>query len=239
MTLPLFVDVPMAAFRPRWAREYQESYPVPPPSTLFGMLLSLVGVERKDKAQFAGVKLAVAVLESSFQDGIPMRARIFRKFRRVAQNPTKSDPSVDHRPDYDDSRLFRRPDYQELVLWLQFWLWLRDADDHDSNAGDEGRGLVARVRDALMPGNERDAIVRHGALCLGESSHLVNEIREAVPSGVGRLLKLDNTGFLTMPIWTDHEADNSRVDTFSLAEPRQLPSIPPPDCWITVAPSDG
>ena len=218
----------MAAFRPRWAREYQESYPVPPPSTLFGMLLSLVGVERKDKAQFAGVKLAVAVLESSFQDGTPIRARVFRKFRRVAQNPKKSDPLAD-----------RRPDYQELVLWLQFWLWLRDADDDDTNAGDEGRGLTARVRDALTPGDERDAIVRHGALCLGESAHLVNEIREAVPSGVGRLLKRDNTGFLTMPIWTDHEADNSRVDTFSLTEPRQLPSIPPPDCWITVAPRDG
>ena len=49
--LCLFVDVPMSSFRPMWSREYQETYPAPPPSTIYGMLLSLIGVERKEKSE--------------------------------------------------------------------------------------------------------------------------------------------------------------------------------------------
>ncbi len=53
-TESLFVDAPICSFRPNWSREYQDTYPIPPPSTLHGMLLSLVGVNWLDKARFAG-----------------------------------------------------------------------------------------------------------------------------------------------------------------------------------------
>lgn len=56
----LYVSVPVAGFRAPHAREYFETLPVPPPSTLYGMLLSLVGEEQR--ARHEGAELALAML---------------------------------------------------------------------------------------------------------------------------------------------------------------------------------
>ena len=214
--LCLFVDVPMASFRPMWSREYQETYPAPPPSTIYGMLLSLVGTDREQKNDYAGVKLAVALKDQ------PEIGRIFRKFRRVAQSKKNADPLTD-----------RRPDYQELVLWLKFWLWVDGSEAKNP--------LTERICEALDR-EQRKTITRHGALCLGESSHMVNEIKFAVGDAApeeneGRFLVRDKTGFLTMPVWTDHKNDIPHVETFTLLEPELLPAHPlEKEKWIKVAP---
>lgn len=225
--LCLFVDVPMASFRPMWSREYQETYPAPPPSTIYGMLLSLIGVEREDKARHANVKLAVALQDQ------PDIGRVFRKFRRVAQTAgqkTKKNPN----PKPIDPLTERRPDYQELVLWLKFWLWVDDSKAESP--------LTEKISEALDE-KRRGNVIRHGALCLGESSHMVNEIKLAVgdtapTANEGRFLVRDRTGFLTMPVWTDHRNDVPRVETFTLVEPAPLPACPlEEEKWITIAPS--
>ena len=211
-----FCDVPMASFRPMWSREYQETYPAPPPSTIYGMLLSLIGVEREEKARHANVKLAVALQDQ------PDSGRVFRKFRRVAQSRQDADPLTD-----------RRPDYQELVLWLKFWLWI---DDSRAEAP-----LTEKISEALDEKRRRN-VIRHGALSLGESSHMVNEVKLAVGDAAptdkeGRFLVRDRTGFLTMPVWTDHRNDVPRVETFTLLEPAPLPAHPlEEEKWITITP---
>ena len=108
----------MTGLRPMWAREYQETYPAPPPSTVYGMLLSLVGVERGNKNRHAGLHIALALAENTEESLWQRRekGRIFRKFRRVAQSKKNADPLAD-----------RRPDYQELLLGLEFWLWVEDS----------------------------------------------------------------------------------------------------------------
>ena len=60
-TICFFVDVPICAFRPNWSREYQDTFPFPPPATVFGMLLSLAGVDWMEKSNYSGVKLAIAL----------------------------------------------------------------------------------------------------------------------------------------------------------------------------------
>ena len=214
--LCLFVDVPMASFRPMWSREYQETYPAPPPSTIYGMLLSLVGVERGEKTRHVDVKIAMALQDQ------PEVGRIFRKFRRVAQSRKDADPLTD-----------RRPDYQELVLWLKFWLWIDDS---------EARTPLSKELCKALDREQRKNITRHGALCLGESSHMVNEIKLAIGDAgptekEGRFLVRDKTGFLTMPVWTDHKNDVPHVETFTLLEPEPLPAYPlEEEKWITVTP---
>ena len=211
-----FVDVPMTSFRPMWSREHQETYPTPPPSTIYGMLLSLVGVEREQKVDYAGVRLAIALKDQ------PEIGRIFRKFRRVRQSNEEADPLAD-----------RRPNYQELVLWLKFWLWIDDAKAKNP--------LAERICQALDTERRRN-VVRHGALCLGESSNMVNEVKLAVGNVAptkreGRFLVRNKTGFLTMPVWTDHGNDAPHVETFALLEPEPLPPQPgEEEKWITVAP---
>lgn len=208
--LALRVGVPMAGLRPMWAREYQETYPAPPPSTVYGMLLSLVGVERRDKGRHAGLRMALALT------GNTEKGRVFRKFRRVAQSKKNADPLAD-----------RRPDYQELLLGLKFWAWIDDSKAEHP--------LTDKIRMALDP-ERRGEIVRHGALCLGESSHMVNEISVDRPRGQGRFVAPSEQGFLSMPVWSDHRKDRPTLLNFDIRDPEELAGNPPDDCWITVAP---
>ena len=216
----LRVDVPMTGLRPMWAREYQETYPAPPPSTVYGMLLSLVGVEREHKKRHVGLRIAIAMAENAEGSLWQRRekGRIFRKFRRVAQAKKGADPLAD-----------RRPDYQELLLGLEFWLWIDDSQ--------ASHPLCGQVRKALDPAR-RDQIVRHGALCLGESSHMVNEVAEGHPHGRGRFVSPSERGFLSMPVWSDHKENRPTMMNFEVREPEELTDSPPPDCWISVAPRD-
>jgi CRISPR-associated protein Cas5t len=190
------------------------------------MLLSLIGVEREKKERYADVKIAVALQDQ------PEVGRIFRKFRRVGQTKgqkTKKNPN----PKPIDPLTERRPDYQELVLWLKFWLWVDDSEAKNS--------LTEELCKALDK-ERRKTISRHGALCLGESSHMVNEIKIAVgdvtpTENEGRFLVRDRTGFLTMSVWTDHKNDVPHVETFTLLEPEPLPAHPlEKEKWITVSP---
>ena len=208
--LALRVDIPMAGLRPMWAREYQETYPAPPPSTVYGMLLSLVGVERDDKDRHAGLRIALALAGST------EKGRVFRKFRRVAQSKKNADPLAD-----------RRPDYQELLLGLEFWTWIDDSKAEHP--------LTDKIRMALDP-ERRGEIVRHGALCLGESSHMINEISVDRPRGQGRFMAPSEQGFLSMPVWSDHREDRPTLLNFDIRDPEELADNPPNDCWIAVTP---
>ncbi len=115
----LRVDVPVCAFRPYESREYQDTHPVPPPSSVYGMLLSMCGVEREDKDRHSGIAMALAVERE------PTRSRVFRKLRRGS--------------DLEDIR----PDYQDVLIDLKLWIWIATAND----SADEP--LVSCLRRAL------------------------------------------------------------------------------------------
>lgn len=101
----LFVDVPICAFRPYESREYQDTHPFPPPSAVYGMLLSLCGIPRAEKSKHRGVAMALA-LESA-----PERSKVFRKLRRGKELGDL------------------RPDYQDILVGLRMWIWLAQAND--------------------------------------------------------------------------------------------------------------
>lgn len=58
MNLALKIDVPIAS-PTSGSREDRETYPVPPPFTVYGMLLSLVG--ETDRYKHCEVKIALAI----------------------------------------------------------------------------------------------------------------------------------------------------------------------------------
>ena len=103
-SLCLLVEVPVCAFRPYASREYQDTYPVPSPASVYGMLLSLLGVPREDKGRHRGAELALAV------EALPPRSKVFRKLRRG---------------DLEDMR----PDYQDVLTDLRLWVWVRRGDE--------------------------------------------------------------------------------------------------------------
>ena len=184
-------SVPVVSFRPYLSRDYQDTYPVPPPATVFGMLLSLCGITDAGRSDYRATELAIMV------DRVRQPSRVLRKLRR--------DSSADQR----HGRVGYRPDYQELILGLQVWVAMRQ--------GDAPRNLSDRVRDTLA---RPESLNRYGALSLGESTFLVDEVvvcDTAPPSGT--VLHPEDTGPLTLPVWIDYEDPSAtRLRRFGLVE---------------------
>ena len=184
-------SVPVASFRPYLSRDYQDTYPAPPPATVFGMLLSLCGITEAARSDYGGTELAIMV------DRVREPSRVLRKLRR--------DPAS-HR----GRGIARyRPDYQELILGLRAWIAVRQ--------GDAASDLPDCVRDAL---EHPESLDRYGALSLGESTFLVDEIAvcDSPPAG-GTVLHPDDTGSLTLPVWVDYKDPSAtRLQRFGLVE---------------------
>lgn len=186
-TPPIRVEVPVCAFRPYASREYQDTFPIPSPSSVYGMFLSLLGVPREKKTLHRGTEMALAVAE------LPARSKVFRKLRRGQ--------------DLENTR----PDYQDVLMDLTLWVWLRPGADTANPP------LSVRVPTALQPPH---AVNRFGGLSLGESSYLVDVILvDPKPPESLTFLLPDNHGFFCLPVWVDHfTRSNTVVNRFRIAE---------------------
>src|SRR5262245_25403547 len=143
--LGIYVSVPVACFRKGLAREYLETEPLPPPSTSYGFLLSLVGETRRDR--HVGCRISPGLL------GRPAQSVVLRTVWRLKKTPLGS-PGND------------RPDSQQLLTGVEVVMWL----DSSSELPDRGPLLEQRVAEAL---SQPSAVRRFGGLSLGESTHLV------------------------------------------------------------------
>ena len=193
------VTVPVACFRKGLAREYLETEPIPPPSTCYGFLLSLVG--ETDRERHVGVRVCPQLLRS---EGPSV---ILRTVWRVKNKPLGSPGN-------------ERPDYQQLLTGTECVIWL-DSSQEDG----EGATLESRVRDAL---DDPQSIARFGGLSLGESTHLVDEVSllpdDANAEGQAYLVAED--GSLTLPVWIDHVgSEGTRYVTGDLVENATAPPL--------------
>ena len=174
--IALQVEVPVACFRDSRAREYIATYPVPPPSTVYGMLLSTVGEENRLK--HCGVKLAIAMLSET------AKSRVIRKIRRFKERDIHSSKNS-------------KPDYQELLTGIKFVVWI------DATVDKSVPNLAERLHKAMT---DPSSVVRFGNICLGESRDLVNSIDIITNDRQQESLKWltqDEYGELTLPYWVD------------------------------------
>lgn len=217
-TLALRVHVPVACFREPYAREYWASYPLPPPSTVYGMLLSLVG--EVNRLEHTSARIAIARLREAEV------SRVLRTFYRWKEKEITSDKN-------------RTPDWQELLTDVRLGVWVRDGADEPAEA-DAGT-LRARLQGCLT---DPTSVSRFGGLSLGESSHLVDGIwslserppDEAKGERLDQLIAAED-GDLTLPIWPDHVGSKgSRWGRYRLQcgpagptmEPKSFTAILPP-----------
>ncbi len=145
-SIALYVDVPCATFRQSRSREYGKTYLVPPPSTVYGMLLSLVG--ETDSKRHCGVKLAIAMLSQ------PQKSKILKKIRRFKVS-NLSDPRN------------TIPEHQEILTDVRFIVWVESSEEKGTPT------LVERIKHAET---NPASVKRFGCLYLGESNDLVNSI---------------------------------------------------------------
>jgi CRISPR-associated protein Cas5t len=178
MAPAIFVSVPLASFRVAQAREFFETYPVPPPATVYGMLLSLSG--EPDRLRHEGAEVALALVSQ------PERSVVLRTVWRIKDRNVEPGLTPN-----------RRPDFQELLVDIRLKVWVR------SGGSEAAPTLADRVEAGMrVPA----ALQRFGALSLGESTHVVDEVRawRAEDPPRGRVLLMDERGDLTLPVWPDH-----------------------------------
>jgi CRISPR-associated protein Cas5t len=221
--LGLRVTVPIACFRKGLAREYLETEPLPPPSTCYGFLLSLVG--EPQRGRHVGCRVAPVLLNH------PQQSVVLRTVWRVKKAPLGSPGNT-------------RPDYQQLLAPVELVVWLDSRDEANETAG-----LESRVRQSLAT---PAAVTRFGGLSLGESTHLVDEVqtldrylqssrhkrREHEPPG--RAFLLAERGRLTLPVWVDHVGSaGTRYVTGDLVGDWPLERAPDLERMPRIEPSSG
>jgi CRISPR-associated protein Cas5t len=105
--ISLRVSVPVCSFRRPYSREFLESERIPPPSTVYGFILSLVGEE--NRYSYIGTEVAIAITRT------PSVSLVLRTVWRVKNR--KAPPGIGEN---------RRPDYQEILTDLQIAVWVAD-----------------------------------------------------------------------------------------------------------------
>lgn len=205
--MQLYLDCPCTSFPRSFARDYKETYRYPPPSTIYGLLLSLVG----EAEMFAhlGVKLAIGIIGED-----PPISRIVRKQRHHKFSKT-------HMGTYPTSK-FSKPNHHEILTDLQAVVKI------DSSEETATVKLADRIAIALSTPSE---ITRFGGLSLGESWAMVNGVRHyREGDGAIRWLIKDNRGLIGLPIWINRETGQGTFQRFSFAEADEFQE----DCWVTI-----
>jgi CRISPR-associated protein Cas5t len=147
--IALHIEAPYASFRKSYARSFAETYPFPPPATVYGMLLSYVG--EYFRACHVGVKLAFAYKQQ------PRVATTLRKLCRYKYGVASK-----------QSKVGNAPDYVETLCNIEFICWVDSSSEKK-----QARSLEQRLVEAIkMPEN----ITRTGLVCLGLSDDAVNDV---------------------------------------------------------------
>jgi CRISPR-associated protein Cas5t len=200
--LGLHVTVPVACFRKGMAREFLETEPLPPPSTCYGFLLSFVG--EADRFRHVGVRVSPVLLNR------PELSVVLRTVWRVKKATLGSAGNS-------------RPDFQQLLAPVHLLMWLDSSGEVTETPN--ATSLERRVEQAIAhPASIKS---RFGGLCLGESTHMVDEVnlydannpRFADLPAIGNAFLLAERGRLSLPVWVDHVGSaGTRYVTGNLVE---------------------
>jgi CRISPR-associated protein Cas5t len=204
----LYLDCPCTSFPRSFARDFKETYRYPPPSTIYGLLLSLVG--EVDMQAHVGAKIAIGIIGNE-----PPISRIVRKQRHHKFG-------VKHLGTYPSSQ-FSKPNHHELLTDLKIVLQVNS--DEETAAVK----LCDRITIAL---STPDQIMRFGGLSLGESWAMLNGIRAyREEDGEIRWLTKDKRGLIGLPTWINRETTQGTFARFS--SPTNEFSD---DCWVSIIP---
>jgi CRISPR-associated protein Cas5t len=194
----IYVSVPVACFRVPRAREYFETFPCPPPATVYGMLLSMIG--EINRRTHEGAEIAIALLSQ------PHYSVVLRTLWRVKDK--NAGPGLGTN---------RRPDFQELLTDVQLAVWVRKGEQEHRDTS-----LAQRIETAL---SNPVMVSRFGGLSLGESTHLVDSVSRLQSLDLrGRLLVATEDGDLSLPIWPDHVGSNTRWGQYRLSDEANITS---------------
>jgi CRISPR-associated protein Cas5t len=212
--IALHIQVPYGSFRKSYARSFAETYPFPPPATVYGMLLSLVG--ERFRARHSGAKLAFAYASR------PKVATTLRKLSRYKYGvPAKQ------------QQLGNAPDFIETLCDIDFLCWVDSRGERSESM--HRPTLDVRVVQALRSPVE---VTRAGIVCLGLSDDAVDEIALLERSeGIWQWLCPDDMGDIELPVWVDHVgSQHTRWRRFRFDPDRHpITEEPPMERFVQIA----
>lgn len=194
--IALRVRVPFASWRKPHARELLETETLPSPATCYGALLSLVG--ETDRVRHVGARVSVGLFNQ------PVVSTVLRTLWRIKDTHAGQGNGMN-----------ARPDLQQLVIDSDVLLICDSREERDPSSG-----LEFRVLRAMRAPHE---IERFGGWCLGESTHLINDVwllaGEVLPRRC-EVFVLDPGGAVTLPVWVDHVGSRGTRYAVGRIEPR-------------------
>lgn len=207
------VQAPFATFRKSFARSFAETYPVAPPATVYGMLLSLAG--ERFRQEHEGVRLAFAYRS------VPRIATTLRKLSRYKYGVPGKQVQLGH-----------APDYIQTACGLDFLCWVDSSDE----SRQENR-LEERITLAI---EHPERVTRYGVLSLGLSDDLADvRLCEESPGDWHALLPRSD-GPLDLPVWVSHVgAIGTYWNRYELSESGPLTEFPSEDHWTRMIRSHG
>ena len=191
----LEITAPFALFKHSYSREYAGSYSYPPPSTVYGCLLSLVG--ETDMQRHRGVKIAISLCEPAKLTALaskPQNSIVMRTTRRL-KNADLNSPSNS------------KPDFQEILSCIKIIIGVDSSEDINN--------LENRIIQALTCPKTID---RFGGLSLGESRDLIDDIKIIEkPLESLQWLTHNKKGKIKLPLTVDYfGSKNTKMEKFSL-----------------------
>jgi CRISPR-associated protein Cas5t len=204
--ITLRVKVPYASFRKSYARSFAETYPFPPPATVYGMLLSLVG--ERSRSRHVGAALAFAYAHE------PRTSTTLRKLSRLKYGvPSKQ------------SKLGNAPEFVETLCGIDFLCWVESRREV-VGVDERGARLEARLVEAIL---HPERVQRTGVLCLGLSDDAVDDIAQVDGvEGDWRWLSPTDSGSVELPVWVDHVGSQyTRWQRYELEPVAHTISAPP------------
>lgn len=187
--LSLQITVPFATFTNSRSREYSASYKYPPPATIYGFLLSLVG--ETDRTRHVGVKIAIGILSH------PKSTVVLRTFKRLKEKDI-------------NAKANSRPDYQEVLCGLNYIICVDSSEDKNL--------LENRIHQALEHPETVDRFGGLSLGESRDLIDDIRILEQFPPFSECKWL-LKNSSGEALPIWVDYQGSkNTRWETFTLGD---------------------
>lgn len=222
-SLWLHIKAPFAAFRQFQAGGYRATFPVMPPSTAYGLVLNLAGIEMRGPLTGMTTVIREKLPELEIAVGLLAQPHVERIFQQLHSYPVGLTSSrlsaLTHGAKYHIS-----PVRREILVGYDGMIGVRSADRQLLELARRGvRGEIAEPR--------------YGLPFLGDNSFLIDEIDVLAEPPLTRWYvrpapeRPHRRGVCRLPVGIDR-LDNSRTTSIVLAPLESPLRHPPETAWI-------
>lgn len=228
----LRVIAPFAAFRPLTAGSFRPTAPFIPPSTAYGLLLNLAGIEtRLDDRRSPMTVMREDLPTVELAVGAVSECKVQSIFQQLHNYPV-GQTGKKRAPDCKGAKYNIQPIRREFISEFDGCIGLRGNDE-----------IADQIRATLREGNARlsDGRLRYGIPFLGDNSFMIDVLREESSPPAARWYRRLGPGdevefgeVCRLSIWIDR-ADMTRT-RLGLFAPSERSDRPPETAWIRVGP---